>query len=195
VASVISDPNTRKRIQFFGADGLRKTIRLGKATMRQAEAIKFRVEQLALATTGATGVVDDDTIRWLAGLDDAMYGKLAAVGLVRSREISTLGEYIDRYVKGRTDVKPTTATTYGQARRHLVTFFGESIALREITDADAEQWRLRLIQAGLADASVRKFTAIAKQLFKAAVKRKLVPSNPFSELESSPRANKKREYS
>ncbi len=194
MASVISDPNGRKRIQFIAGDGNRKTIRLGKATLRQAEAIKVRVEQLALAATGATGVVDDDIVRWLAGLDDPTYGKLAAVGLVAQRENTGLGEFIDRYIQDRTDVKPTTTTTYTQARRHLTTFFGAEKPLREITEADADLWRLHLIQEGLAEASVRKFAGIAKQLLKAAVKRKLVTLNPFSGLESSAKANKKREY-
>ncbi|HUT45260.1 MAG TPA: hypothetical protein VMX36_03205 [Sedimentisphaerales bacterium] len=61
MASVIRDPNSRKRIQFVAGDGSRKTIRLGKATMRQAEAIKPKIEQLVLACTGITGVVEDET--------------------------------------------------------------------------------------------------------------------------------------
>jgi hypothetical protein len=161
MASVINDPNGRKRIQFVAGDGTRRTIRLGKASVRQAESIKVKVEQLALAATGATGVVDDETIKWLAGLDDGIYGKLAAVGLVGRRESTRLGEFIDGYVKARDDVKATTVTTYAQARRHLITFFGPDRPLREISEGDAELWRLHLIREGLADASVRKFCGIA----------------------------------
>lgn len=40
MASVISDPNSRKRIQFVAGDGGRRTIRLGKATRRQADVIR-----------------------------------------------------------------------------------------------------------------------------------------------------------
>lgn len=40
----------------------------------------MRVEQLVLASPGITGVVDDETARWLMGLDESMYDKLAAVG-------------------------------------------------------------------------------------------------------------------
>jgi hypothetical protein len=86
MASVISDPNGRKRIQFVAGDGNRRAIRLGKATVRQAEAVKVKVEQLVLAATGVTGVVDDETVDWLTGLNDAMYDKLAGVGLVGLRE-------------------------------------------------------------------------------------------------------------
>ena len=52
--------------------------------MRQAKAIKVKIEQLVLAATGITGVVDDETASWLTGLDDSMYDKLAGVGLASS---------------------------------------------------------------------------------------------------------------
>jgi hypothetical protein len=61
MASVISDPKGRKRIQFVAGDGRRKTLRLGKATIRQAEAIKPKIEQLVLASMGTTGIIDDET--------------------------------------------------------------------------------------------------------------------------------------
>ena len=42
MASIVRDPNGRKRILFFNADGNRKVIRLGKMSQRQAEAVKLR---------------------------------------------------------------------------------------------------------------------------------------------------------
>ena len=45
MASIGNDPNGAKRILFM-ANGKRKTIRLGKATMRQALAFKVKVEAL-----------------------------------------------------------------------------------------------------------------------------------------------------
>ena len=63
MASVIRDGNGRKRIGFTAGDGTRKTLRLGKATLRQAEAVKVKVEQLVLASAGITGVIDDDGMR------------------------------------------------------------------------------------------------------------------------------------
>ncbi|MDZ4781928.1 MAG: hypothetical protein SGJ19_16885 [Planctomycetia bacterium] len=47
MASITHDKKTgRRRIQFVGADGKRKSLRLGKVNQRDAEAIKTRVEQL-----------------------------------------------------------------------------------------------------------------------------------------------------
>ena len=194
MASVIRDPNGRKRIQFVAGDRSRKTIRLGKATMRQAETFKMRVEQLALAATGASGVVDEDTIRWLAGLDEVVYDKLAAVGLVAKRESMKLGAFLDDYIRGRHDVKPSTATVYGHTHRNLIAFFGEDKPLRDITAGDADKWRLSLLEQDLAENTVRRRSGIAKQFFRVAVRQKLIPSNPFDDLRSTIKGNAKRFY-
>ena len=50
MASIVSDLNGRKRVQFVASDGSRKTLRLGKASMKQAEAFKVKVEDLVSAT-------------------------------------------------------------------------------------------------------------------------------------------------
>lgn len=57
----------------------------------------MRIEQLVLAATGITGVIDDETTRWLTGLDDSFYNKLAGVGLVSPRESARLGAFIQIY--------------------------------------------------------------------------------------------------
>ena len=44
MATIGSDANGRKRILFVAGDGTRKTVRLGKVTMKQAEAFKVKVE-------------------------------------------------------------------------------------------------------------------------------------------------------
>ncbi|MHC4618383.1 MAG: tyrosine-type recombinase/integrase [Planctomycetota bacterium] len=194
MASVISDPNGRKRIQFVAGDGTRKTLRLGKATMRQAEAIKPKIEQLVLASTGITGVVDDETAKWMTGLDEVIYGKLAAVGLVAERHSAKLGAFIDAYIRERKDVKSGTATFYGHTRRNLIDFFGGNKLLREVTPGDADQWRLYLIGQGLAENTVRRRCGMAKQFFRAAVRRGLILSNPFEDLKASVKGNSKRLY-
>lgn len=54
----------------------RKAIRLGKATAKQAAAFKVKPEQLVAANI--TGSMDDETARWLGGLDERI-----ALGLLR----------------------------------------------------------------------------------------------------------------
>jgi hypothetical protein len=122
MASVISDRNGRKRLQFVASDGSRKTLRLGRATARQAEAIKPKIEQLVLASTGITGVIDDETAKWLTGLDERMYDKLASVGLVTRRESVKLRAFLEAYIAERSDVQPATAISYRQVAGALTAF-------------------------------------------------------------------------
>jgi len=189
MASVIRDKNGRKRIGFTAGDGSRKTLRLGKTTMRQAEAVKPKIEQLVMASTGITGVLDDETTKWLTGLDEVMYDKLAAVGLVAPRTSTTLGAFIAAYINERHDVKKGTATVYGHTRRNLITFFGADKPLRDITEDDADRWRLFLLKEGLSENTTRRRSGIAKQFFKTALKRKLVTFNPFADLKVAVRGN------
>ena len=194
MASVISDHNGRKRIQFVAGDGSRRTIRLGKATLRQAESAKVKIEQLALVATGITGVVDNETANWLSGLDDSIYDKLAGVGLVLRRESTKLGAFIEGYIKERSDVKPATKISYRQGTDALLKFFGRDKLLRDITPGDADQWRLYLIGQDLAINTVRRRCGIAKQFFTVALRRKLITSNPFSDLKAAVQGNPQRFY-
>ena len=192
MASIAHDLNNLKRIQFVGPDGNRKAVRLGKASMKQAEAFKVKVEQLVSAKI--TGVMDDETARWIAGLDGVMHGRLAAAGLVAERQSLLLGAFLDGYVKDRCDVKGATRIVYGHTQRNLIEFFGADKALREVTEGDAEKWRLFLIGQKLSESTVRRRCGIAKQFFRIAVKSKLILSNPFAELKAGGLANAKRNY-
>src|SRR5882672_11324679 len=111
MASLISDPNGRKRIQFVAGDGIRKTIRLGKISSRKAERIKPKVEDL-IGAMGNTGAMEEETVQWLKGLDDRLYGRLAVVGLVKPRGGALPGKALDaflgEYLTSRVDIKPGT---------------------------------------------------------------------------------------
>jgi integrase len=193
MASISRESKGRRTIQFVGADKKRRSIRLGKVSQRTAEATKVRVEHLVAARI--TGhALDDETARWVANLDDVLRDKLSAVGLVPKREAITLAAFIDGYIASRGDVKPATATVYGHTRRNLVEHFGADKLLRDITPGDADEWRLSLVNAGLADNTVRRRSGIAKQFFTVAVRRKLISSNPFADLVAVIKANTSRLY-
>ena len=84
MASITNQPNCRKTIQFVGSDGKRRSLRLGKTNRKAAAAFKVKVEHLVSASiTGHP--LDEETSRWLAGLDDVMIDRLAAVGLTSPR--------------------------------------------------------------------------------------------------------------
>ena len=193
MASITREPNGRKTIQFVASDEKRRSIRLGKVSLKQAQAVKLKVEDLlASSITGSTPW--RETSEWLADLDDGLHDKLASVGLVQRRGRSTLAAFIDAYTVERSDVKETTRTVYKRVRRYLVDYFGADKPLRDITPGDADLWRLNLLDKGLAENTVRRSCGIAKQLFTAAVRRRLVRENPFADLVAAVKANAERFY-
>lgn len=62
MASIGKDKGGRKRVLFVAEDGSRKTVRLGKCSLRQAEAFKVRLEALV---AGRFNGLDADTAKWL----------------------------------------------------------------------------------------------------------------------------------
>lgn len=194
MASIAKEKNGRKRILFVAPDGARKTIRLGKVSMADANAVKVKVERL-LAAQVTGHALDNDTANWLAELPDELADKLATVGLAPARERATLGPYLATYFAKRGDLKLGTITALGHTRRCLVEFFGDEKELREITPADADDWARWLVShEKLSESTVRRRCGIAKQFFRAAVRSRLLRENSFSELKSGDLANDARDF-
>jgi integrase len=194
MASIVKDPNGRKRVLFVDQDGSRKTIRLGKCSQKQAETFKVKVESLIV---GRFSAIEPETARWVADLPDDMHARLAAVGLVSPRAAAmkfTLGPFLDEYITSRQDVKLNTVLVYGRTRKHLVDFFGADKAIQDITEGGADEWRMYLVSQGLAPNTVNRTCGIARQYFRAAVRRRLIAENPFTELKTAVSGNKAREY-
>ncbi len=193
MSSITAQPGGRHTIQFIGSDGKRRSIRLGVGTRKQAEAVQCKVDDLVSASI-LSGTPRDETARWLASVDDVMNDKLAAVGLIPRRRVTTLAAFVDDYIAGRIDVKPGTLTVYGHTRRCLVDHLGASRPLRTITPGDADAFRLFLIAAGLRENTTRRRCGIARQFFNAAIRKRLIDSNPFAGLPSQVRGNSQRSY-
>src|SRR4051812_48809209 len=118
MASIVEEDNGRRRIEFVLGDA-RPKIRLGKISRKQAEAFKVKVEHLVSGSI--TGSMDDETSRWVAGLDDKMHARLAALGLVKARQQNktTLQQLLDAFF-GHLNVKPITALGYQPTRAALL---------------------------------------------------------------------------
>ncbi|MBU4271383.1 MAG: tyrosine-type recombinase/integrase [Planctomycetes bacterium] len=184
MASISREPNGRRTVQFVGGDGKRRSIRLGKVSQREAEAVKWRVEALVSATlTGCP--LTDEVSRWVATLDGPLADKLAKVGLVPKRQRAGdglgLADFIDQYIGGRTDIKQSTREHLQRARRDLLAFFGPDKLLCEITPGDCDGFRVYLAER-LAENTLRRICGRAKQFFRAAHRKRLIAENPFADM-------------
>src|SRR5262245_18777589 len=104
MASIVNDPNGRRRILFVAPDQTRKTIRLAKCVRKSAESICRHVEALLGAKIGGQPV-PRDTAAWLTGVGAKLRDRLAAVGLVEAQSTApTLDRWCKEYIAGRTDL-------------------------------------------------------------------------------------------
>ena len=191
----------------MGEDKQRHSIRLGKMALRTAETIKTRVEYLV--AHHITGVpLDAESCNWLTTIDDRLYIKLVAVALVEPRSSGSLGEFLDTYLAGRTDLKPSSRIKLLQTKSKLLDFFGSHKSLRSLTPQDAIDWRQGLAQprtemksdgdserpvsrcVKLSEATLKQHSGNAKTFFNEAVRRRLIPESPFRHLRSGATASR-----
>jgi len=197
MASVISTPNGHRVIQFRGADGKRKTLRLGKMAGKDAAAVNVHVERL-ISVSFSGHSVQNDTAAWLTGIGAVLRKRLVKVGLIQAekpRESVTLGTFLADYVASRSDAKVSTHLVFGHTRRCLTEYFGEARPIESVTPTEAEAWRGWLVSdQKLAPNTVRRRTGIARQFFNAARKRGLLTDNPFNGLAAAVHENRSRAY-
>ncbi len=197
MASISTDRNGNRRILFMLGRNNRKVVRLGKVPMRIADEVKRRIE--LLATAHETKISPDrETTAWAGGLESTLYDRLAKLRLVPKRatpEKATLGAFLANYISIRTDLKPATLRSVNLSRQKLVEFFGAEKSLNDVTEGDADEFRLKLAKT-LGENTIRLICVHSRQFFQAAIKRRLIASNPFGEMKSMAlmSSNKAREY-
>lgn len=191
MASVVSDPNGRRRIQWTGASGKRQQIRLGQLDKRTAERVRLRVESLISAA--ATGIEpDDETRRWVDGLADQLHERLASVGLVQPRQHGNLKAFFDEFVAGKSACSANTRRNIDQARKWFFKHFSETQALRSVSKADADAFHAFLRKSLKSSNSVNTIVKKVKQTFAEAVAREVINVNPFRHLKAPIRSNPER---
>jgi integrase len=181
MASISTDRSGHRRILFKASDGPRKTIHLGKISLSTARGILCKVERLIESRLSGQAL-DADTASWVRDLDSKLAKKLVRVGLVASRqqkETGKLGPLLRAYVESRVEWKPSTKIARGQAVRHLVKFFGEGRDLRSINAGHADDFKQWLLEQGLSGCTIHKHLQVARSLFHAMRRRKIVDENPF----------------
>jgi integrase len=192
MASVVNDGNGRRRIQLVARDGSRKSIRLGKMNAEQAEGVKVHIEDLQAVQV--TGRMDRKLAEWLNDINDVLHERIAAIDLVEPRTPFTVGAWLDYFYEARrADLKPKSLRKLQDTGDKLRAILGERVSLRKITERHAAEWRQEL-QKNLSTASVRTNCGNAKAIFGEAVRRKIIPENPFRHLESGPTASANARY-
>ena len=184
MASISKDKNGNRRILFAGVSGTRDVIYCQKAPLRAVEALKTLVEQLvAVAKTGQG--LEPHTLEKVNSLHPRVRARFEKIGLITmgvSRTQKTLGTFITDYVKTRTQVKPATKEIWGQGEKSLLAFFTADKRLHEVTPGDADEYLEYLRGTKLAPMTVRKRLQFAKMVFRAATRKKLVPTDPFADV-------------
>ena len=176
-------------------DGSRKAIHLGKKSKRYAEHVKLHVEHLLEAKQ--TGFpLDGETARWVADLKEPLETKLARVGLIPrgSGPAEKLAAFIKGFRAGRKDVKPATQEIWQQTERNLIDFFGSDRELPSITEGDADDFKQYMLARELAPTTVQKRLQFAKMFFRAALRKKLITTNPFQEVKSKAAVDPDRQH-
>ena len=200
MASISHDKKTgRRTIQFKAADGSRKSIRLGKVPQKTAQAIRTQIEFLVAAKGNGTAM-PPQTVEWLKTIDETLYQRLSAVGLIDARKSALLDEYMAAYIQRRVDAKSGTKLKWRATEKQLNAFFGAGRDLRTITAGDADAFRLMLmdtdtIRGGkMQPNTVAKHIKVARLFFNAAIRDEVISKNPFTGVDSGERKNPQREY-
>lgn len=196
------------RVIFTGQDERSKTIHLGTIAKETALEIKRHVEHLLTARKTNT-TRPKATTAWLTGIDPDLRAKLVKFGLADARDFgpapsadTELAAFLDRYIAGRTDAKPRTLLNLTAARNRLVEHFGAQKRLHDITEADADGFRIAMLSQKRKDgktpryamATVGRTIRRAQQFFKHAIKGKLLTENPFSEVKAPSQVNDDRKF-
>src|SRR5665213_1914340 len=132
-----------------------------------------------------------DASRWLAGLGDVIYARLAAVGLVKAREnpgAASVGKFVDDYLAQRGDLRAGTLAVMKSARRTLVAFLGEGKALADVSVGDADAYRAHLLSTK-AKATTNKWCRYARHYFEVARRRRMILENPFAHIRGAVKGN------
>lgn len=196
MAGIVTYGDGLRRVEFVPAKGERaKIIRLGRVTMRAAEAFRAKVAEI-VADKAQGRPHQREVCEWLSSLPAATLRRLQLVGLADAgvgQTRTTLDELLTAY-DAAADVKPATRVRMKQAADGLRKHFGGHRVASSIGTADADGWRAGLKAAGYAVATISRTVRYARAFFRWAGRRGMVAANPFAELATGSQVNKDRAF-
>ena len=199
MASIAKD-NHGWRILFTAPDGARRTLRLGRVDRKAAESIRCHVEALLVAKTAGVPVRQETAVG-LAGVGATFRERLVRAGLVEAvggPELR-LADAVASYLSRQNHVKPASLVATRQALQNAIEYFGPGRLLGSITRGDADDFAMWLVHGarsrkqrhapgGLRPATALKRLERVRAFFRDAVRRRMLPDNPFEDVKG-PRAS------
>jgi len=184
MASIAKSSGGSVRVFFYGKDGRRKAVHLGRVSDDIAESVSRRIERFLNAQIHGEEPTRNDS-EWLAS--SGLRKKFVAVGLVEplpseaKAEIPTLEQYIRSYIERRASkVKPASVTVWTQVERNLKDLMPKGIRLDKITVGHAKDFHESLKAKGMRNSTISKRIGFCRQFLNDAVDRELIPKNPFA---------------
>ncbi len=183
-------------------NGKRTTLRLGVVNKSTATEVGLKIDTI-LSCIKFQMPLDPGVIAWLSRIDEKLYGRFVACGLLKPREATAtpglkkfITDYCDRQV-ATAGWKPRTEDIRQQCTNDLVTFFGADARFSDVTAARADEWYGWLQKAkpdgrGLARATASKRLRDARQFFGQAIRHKLITENPFGDIRAGSESNPER---
>ena len=178
----------------FNFQGKRRTIRLQTKEKKTATKVKEEIERII--DFKQSGIAFDLSIHdWIEKQNPEFRERIAAAGLIEHvTQISTVRELGEYYKENFKSDVYATDRGYQLTINKLNEFFGDQL-IATIKHGDAEEFIKWLLKHGsinngkLAKASVSGMVGKIKHIFKKAVNKGWIRTNPFSEIKSGPCKN------
>ena len=197
----VQNDNGRKRISYRDAAGKRRTIRLGRVSMRKAREVDQRVKQIVrVQRTGDD--MDPRVANWIAEIKASwpqLADKMHSNGLISGQTIENplFTDYVRERIECRSDAKPATLKVWRQTLAYIETYLSGR-RLQSLTRGCGRDY-LRSLKAHefrgkkLSSATVGKYFSFTRGFLNQAVDAELIGKNPFSGVLAPRTANRKRQ--
>ncbi len=169
-------------------DKKRQVISFGNADDREADDAKRHIEHL-VECQQRSRLPDRLTKRWLETITDTLHNRLASLGVITPRTISSapslLLAYLRAYISSRTDWKKPE--NYKQAVDKLETYLltrtkaKRDVPLATLRQSDIEAWQRWMVGTlGMSSNTAGQNVKRCRQIMAVAVSDRLIETNPFA---------------
>ncbi len=189
MAQVEDLPGGRRRVRFYDHNRIRRAIALGKVPRRTADMAADHIEGLVNAKRGGYQA-EGAHAAWAGKQLAAVKKSLIRYGLIppdaageppqATKLAPTIEAWFEQYIVNRPG-SDGSRKVWRRSKNLAVKFFGRNKRIDAITTGDALDW-FESMQRGsgkLAPTTARKMVGVARQVFKRALKSKLITENPF----------------